>query len=170
MPTKEAKREVTASEARGLAEEWDAAYRGHVHSGALEARFRDASPGLLLDMLESGRDDAGLPLTDFTWAALVEALYRTFGEVPEGPLDDLASPVEPHAEPADDTMIDVKEVARMVGLSARHVDRKVDPLNQYHEPSFPRPLRVSDRRIRWRASEVKAFVARLEVTRRASRR
>ena len=169
-PNQSESQRLSLEVARSKANEWSEAYREYEYQGAVLARFQGVSPGKLLDMLENGKDDRGVPLNDQTWEALAEALYRTFGEIPEVSGYALTPTLAALPKPPDDAMIDINEVARLVGLSTRHVDRKVDPQSRYCDPSFPKPLQVSERRIRWRASEVNEFVSELRVTRRASQR
>ena len=135
---------------------------------AIPTYYEQVPPSDLLDMFERGRNERGAPLTNFEWEALACQLYERFGAMPEPPVKSDAIPKQ--AEHADDTMLDIKEVARMVGLSPRTVDRKTHSDGLYHDPAFPKPVRISERRIRWHASEMKAFVASREVTRRALRR
>jgi prophage regulatory protein len=109
-------------------------------------------------MFETGLNEKGEPLSQFEFEALCERWCHVFGELPPfGPPDETPA-TEPGPLPADDTMLPMKEVLRIVGLSKSTVKRRVkDAAN-----SFPKPVRLSPRRIGWRAGDVKAWLRSIE--------
>ena len=135
---------------------------------AIPTYYERLASSALLDMFESARNERGTPLTSFEWEALACQLYERFGAIPEPPIK--ADAKAKHSELDDDVMLDIKQVARLVGLSTRTIDRKTHSGGPHHDPAFPKPVQVSERRIRWRASEVNAFLASRELTRRAAGR
>jgi prophage regulatory protein len=112
----------------------------------------------LIAIAESGKVRGGADLE-----ALDEAWCQKFGEPLCGPGRPSEPKAESEPEPADDTMLDIKEVARITGLSKSTVNRMVD------DGRFPRPVKLSPRRIGWPAVEVKAWVEDKDLSRRKRR-
>ncbi len=91
-----------------------------------------------------------------------------FGEFPPFDDDDRAdqsdAPAAPEPElPPDDTMLRTKEVLRLIGVSESSLKRMV------LDGRFPRPCRLSPRRIGWPARDVKAWLEGLNGARRKVR-
>ena len=146
--------------ARAIAAEEEALqeqYAWHLHEQAIASRFRSAGAAEVLRMFETGTNEKGQPLTQFEAAALCERWCAVFGELP--PMGDPPDPAtEPEPMPADDAMIGMKDVMRIAGLSKSTIKRWVnDPDND-----FPKPVKLSPRRIGWRADAVKAWRERIE--------
>ncbi len=67
-----------------------------------------------------------------------------------------AEPADPL--PADDTMLNIRDVVRITGLSKSTIKRWVnDPAGD-----FPKPIKLSPRRIGWPADQVYAWRKRIE--------
>ena len=134
-----------------------AEYAEYQRQQSLNARFRKAVPADVLRMFEQGVNENGQPLSQFEFEALCERWCAVFGELP--PMGDPSDPAaEPEPLPDDDTTIDIKEVVRITGLSKSTIKRWVsDPAND-----FPKPDKLSARRIGWRAGAVKAWRKRIE--------
>ena len=118
-------------------------------------------------MWETGKNEQGRKLSNFEFAGLVERWCELFGALP--PDDDTSEPdgnaspqtLEPQIE--DDTMLRMAEVARLTGISGSTVKRMVI------DGRFPKPMRLSPRRIGWKPGEVKTWIRQLDDQRRASR-
>jgi prophage regulatory protein len=138
--------ERIADDLEGMLEDYD-------WVGSLLARFRNANQRAVIDMWKSGTNEAGKPLSSFERKALTERWVQLFGFLP--PLDDTASaPSTPAAPPpADDTMLSIKDVVRMTGLSESTIERRIA------DGKFPKATKLSARRIGWPAGKVKAWIA-----------
>ena len=70
-------------------------------------------------------------------------------------MNDLKSNTEPAAPAADDSLIDVGEVMRLIGVVSRVTiwRRLRDP-----KSDFPNPIDIGNGRLRWFASEMIAYV------------
>jgi prophage regulatory protein len=146
--------------ARAIAAEDEALreqYAEHKRAASLDARFRHAGPAEVLRMFETGTNEKGQPLSQFEFEALVERWCAVFGELPPmgEPPDD---PATTDLVPADDAMLRMRDVVRITGLSKSTIKRWVsDPAND-----FPKPVKLSARRVGWRADQVKAWRERIE--------
>jgi predicted DNA-binding transcriptional regulator AlpA len=142
------------------------AYREHKHIQNLDSRFRHAGAADVIRMFESHTNEKGETLSQFEFEALCERWCAVFGFLPPfGPQDETPA-TEPDPLPADDTMLPIKEVIRLTGLSKSTIKRRVnDPAN-----GFPKPIPLSLRRIGWRAGEVKAWIAGIEGARSTRQR
>ena len=148
--------------AKELADDWAWEAREAAHTAALCHYFDDASPHQLIEMWETGKDLRGKLLDQFETRALTEAWCRVFGELPpeDDDADDPASqgPGQPELDlPADDTMLRTKDVLRITGLSLSTLKRMVI------DERFPRPMRISPRRLGWPARDVRQWLEGLEV-------
>jgi prophage regulatory protein len=112
-------------------------------------------------MMQSGRNERGRKLTSTEFEALACALYRLFGAIP-GPAKGSKANRQPL--PEDDTMLSMKDVVRLTGLSTSTIKRMVST------GLFPKPLRPSPRRIGWPASEVRVWTESLDQLRQRDRR
>jgi prophage regulatory protein len=121
----------------------------------------------VIKMWETGKNEQGRKLSQFEFAGLVERWCELFGSLP--PDDDAsepdgnASPKTSEPEPEDDTMLRMGEVVRLTGISGSTVKRMVI------DGRFPKPMRLSPRRIGWKAGEVKTWIRQLDDQRRAPR-
>jgi prophage regulatory protein len=81
-----------------------------------------------------------------------------FGELPPDCSEDGEPDPAPEPElPSDDTtMLRAKEVARRTGLSLSTLKRKVI------SGEFPKPMRLSPRRIGWQAGAVRSWLEGLD--------
>jgi prophage regulatory protein len=156
------------AEAKALANEW-ADQAGHArYEASVSSHFDRCSAHQLIDMWESGNNLKGKPLSKFETQALAEAWCRVFGELPPGTDDEDGSEVEPPATttpelPADDAMLRTKDVLRLMGVSLSTLKRMV------LDSRFPKPLRLSSRRIGWPARDVKAWLDAAEEARAKGR-
>ena len=86
-----------------------------------------------------------------------------FGQLPP---DDDAEPEAPAPEPelpADDTMLSTRDVVRQTGVSDSTIKRMV------LDGRFPKPMRLSPRRIGWPARDVRLWLERLDGSRQKTR-
>jgi predicted DNA-binding transcriptional regulator AlpA len=163
------RRTITITEARALAERWEAQYQEHTRTVAIASRFKDAAPDEVIEMWETNRNERGQKLSQFEFTSLVERWLELFGAYPPiedgNAPDENASPVttKHEPEPQDDTMLSPRDVARLAGISIRTIDRMV------RRGTFPKPMHLSTRRIGWQAHEVKAWINRLDDQRNATR-
>jgi predicted DNA-binding transcriptional regulator AlpA len=150
-----ARARAIAAEDQALREE----YAWHKHEQSLASRFRSAGPAEVLRMFEQGVNEKGQPLSQFEAEALVERWCAVFGELP--PMGEPPTPATASEPlPADDAMLDMKDVVRITGLSKSTIKRWVnDPDNDFPKP---RKLLPSLRRIGWPADQVKAWRKRIE--------
>lgn len=58
----------------------------------------------------------------------------------------------------DEIIIRIKELTRRTGISRAGVYQKLDPRSKYHDPAFPRPLRLGANSVGWKLSEVLAYI------------
>ncbi|HEU4380529.1 MAG TPA: AlpA family phage regulatory protein [Hyphomicrobiaceae bacterium] len=159
---------LSIAEAKALAIEWEADWERHCFESAVDDHFRDASGSQLVSMWESRTNEKGQALTNFEFQALCSAWLQVFGCLPPdsdaadaSTAEMLATPQEP--QPADDTMVSPTEAARMAGVSLSTIKRMV------LDDRFPKPMRLSPRRIGWPAREVKAWLRQLDDQRHARR-
>jgi len=143
-------RQLTVAQARKLIETWQGRYAEHEFTQRLASRFERASPSAVVHMWETGTNERGKPLSPFELAALAERWGQIFGALP--PCDDAdpaltAPPSEP--DPPDDAVLSPRETARLAGVSLSGLKARVEA------GSFPRPRRLSRRRVGWPAAEVK---------------
>ena len=137
--------ERIADDLEGMREDWQ-------WDNELRARFRDAGPRQAIEMWKSGLNERGKPLNKFELQALAERWGELFGFLP--PTDGaVASPSQP--QPADDTMLDIEEVARLTGLSVSSINRKY----RENPPSFPPPTKLSVHRKGWPTRVVKDWLS-----------
>ena len=158
---------ITIAEAKERAAEWEAQYEECQRSYAIAARFQDTSPSEVIEMWQSQTNEKGRKLTQFEFEALIERWLELFGRYPpngeelNGPVPEQPSTTEPM--PEDDTMLRIGEVVRLTGISGSTMNRMV------LDGRFPKPMRLSPRRIGWPAREVKAWKRQLDDQRRAPR-
>jgi prophage regulatory protein len=160
---------LSLADAKAQAAEWEARRRQHERDNALAARFQDSSAGDVITMWETGKNEQGRMLSQFEFGALVERWCELFGTLPPDDAEELngiagdQSTNKAEPEPEDDTMLRIGEVIRLTGISGSTIKRMVV------DGRFPKPLRLSPRRIGWQARDVKAWVRQLEDQRRAPR-
>jgi predicted DNA-binding transcriptional regulator AlpA len=135
-------------------------YEEYKRTQALDSRFRDAGAADVIHMFETGTNEKGEPLSQFEFEALCERWCAVFGELPPfGPPDETPA-AEPDPLPPDDAMLAMRDVIRITGMSKSTIKRWVnDPAS-----TFPKPVKISKRAIRWPADQVKAWRKRLEET------
>ena len=148
--------------ARALAKDWRRSEKDAAQSASIADHFKHATPNELIRMWENDSNLAGRPLSDFEWQALIEAWCRVFGSLPPDE-DETASEeaVEPAPLPDDRTMLQMRDVTRLTGLSKSTIKRQVVA------GTFPKPLKLSARRLGWLAQEVNAWFSQLDEQRNA---
>lgn len=154
--------------AKARADEWAEQSERAARDANVRACFDHVGPHDLIRMWETQKNPHGRPLSKFEFEALVERWLAVFGEFP--PFDDDDSdtaPQEPSAAepelPPDDTMLRAKDVVRLTGISLATLKRMV------LDNRFPKPCRLSPRRIGWPARDVKAWLEGLDGARRKVR-
>jgi prophage regulatory protein len=155
---------MSVSHAKDLAADWAAEREQSERQTAITTRFSKASATEVIRMWETGRNEKGHKLSNSEFAGLVERWCELFGTLP--PDDDAPDESSGHApvpRPQDDTMLRIGEVVRVTGLSASTIKRMV------LDGRFPKPMRLSPRRIGWPAAEVKAWVRQLDDQRSATK-
>ena len=150
MPTK---KPLTIDEAKRQVEQWRGMHEDHQEHQALTARFGAASPAEVINMWETGRNEKGKALTKFEVRALAERWGVVFGTLP--PSDEgkpaVVQPVEP--EP-DGPLLTMRDVVRMTTMSKTTIKRWVSD----NDNDFPRPVKLSPRRIGWRKKDVMVWL------------
>lgn len=136
----------------------------HDYQGAIDAQFSETSPAKLLDMWESGKNEVGRKLSRFEREALVEALYRVFGDMPGALKGERGIEPAKSELPPDDTMLDRKEVMRLTGISVSSLKRlaPIQPLLK--------PVRLSERRVGYPARNIKEWLEQAQNIRTKERR
>ena len=145
--------------ARLLADGWAWQKEQSDYNSAICSHFDGTTPHQLIGMWESGKTLQGRPLSPFEVQALAEKWLAVFGELPPDCSEDSEPdpPPEPETElPADDTMLRARDVVRITGLSLATLKRKVIA------GDFPKPMRLSPRRIGWPARDVKHWLDGLD--------
>ena len=159
---------ISVEQARALASQWEAQYEEHLRTSAISNRFRGATPSEVIRMWESCRNERGQKLTQVEVVALVERWLEQFGAYPpadngnDNEAGDTARQNQ-EATPVDDTMLDMREVVRMTGLSESTIKR------MFNDGRFPKPLHLSPRRIGWPARQVKDWLRTLQDQSRSTR-
>jgi prophage regulatory protein len=155
------------AQARALADEWAEQAKEAARDSAITHHFDRVGPRGLVGMWETNRNPKGKTLDRFEFGALVEAWLRVFGEFPpfdDDSADQSEAPAAPETElPPDDTMLRTKEVLRLISVSESSLKRMV------LDGRFPKPMRLSPRRIGWKASDVRLWLDGLDGARRKVR-
>jgi predicted DNA-binding transcriptional regulator AlpA len=161
---------LTIDEAREIAarvdarqELIDAAADEQAFQASVAAQFRHLSASDVLRLWQSGRNEQGKKLSRVEimalgeqWSALTGQQLPDLGNGSPSPQPAPATPPVP--APADDTMLRVGEVLRMTSLSLSTLKRYVQGIGD----TFPPPVKLSARRIGWKAGDVKAWLAERE--------
>jgi len=149
-------RSLSLDDASTLAARWEAEYEDYKHEAAIQAHFRDEPPGKLLEMWEAGRNERGRKLSRFEAEALACAICNAFGALPSAKRVEREHKPPPEKIPPDDTKLSAKDVCRLIGVSPSTLKRLVA------RGDFPQPMRPTERRIAWPASDVRLFVEQME--------
>ena len=149
------RKEQTIEEAQALAERMEAMAEGLKESWALTARFSDASPTTVVAMWRSGRNEKGKRLSKFEVQALGERYWELFKAPPPSMGQSGPAPTEPPpAPPADDNqLLRMRDVERITSLGKTTIKRKMA------DGTFPKPVKISTRRMGWPAYTIKAWLA-----------
>lgn len=146
-------RQVTIAQAKALIETWQGTYEDHQFSQRLASRFERAAPTAVVHMWETGTNEKGKPLSSFELAALAERWGQIFDRLP--PRDDADPDLAARPpESADDELLSPRGAARLAGVSLSTLKRRLQ------DGAFPRPRRISRRRVGWPAREIKAWADR----------
>lgn len=161
---------MTLEDAKAQAADWQVQYDQHQRDAALTARFQGASAGEVVKIWETGKNEHGRKLSQFEFGAIVERWCELFGSLPPDDAEELnglagdhTPTPSPEPEPQDDTMLRMGEVVRLTGISDSTIKRMVI------DGRFPTPMRLSPRRIGWKAGEVKSWIRQLDDQRRSPR-
>ena len=133
------------------------------------SRFQGSNAREVIKMWETGKNEHGRKLSQFEFGALIEHWCEVFGTLPPDDGEELngIAEAQPSAnsepEPEDDTMLPMREVVRLTGLSDSTIKRMVV------DGRFPKPMRISARRIGRPARDVKTWISRLDDQRSAPR-
>lgn len=131
---------------------------------AAENQIAKAGPWDLILMWESGNNISGKPMSPVEWGALAGVWSDTFGKrMPSQPESGASAtaeepPATTHRDHHDDTMLDMHDVIRMTGLSESTLKRR------WKTGEFPVPIKLSIRRMGWRTSTVKEWLASREAS------
>ena len=148
---------LTLDEARALASEMDDARSEAMAVNEAEQQLLGTSASRLVSLWEKGVWLDGQSFTHPQVDAIVSAWLRRFGCLPPSIEDDGSEPEATSAadaapEPADDAMLDMHDIVRMTGISESTVKRMIS------DGRFPKPIKLSIRRIGWPARQVKAWI------------
>jgi len=153
---------ISLADAKALADEWEAQWQDHCRA----THFKGGSPSEVIRMWESWKNERGQKLSQFEFIALVERWLELFNAHPpfeDDAIPDVAAEEPTDPEPEDDTMLQIKEVARLTGISSSTIKRMAKV------GRFPKPMHLSSRRIGWPAREVKDWLNRIDGQRRSTR-
>jgi predicted DNA-binding transcriptional regulator AlpA len=151
-----ARNELSIEQARKLIETWQGQYEDYEYSQRLASRFQVAGQAAVMRMWETGTNEKGKPLSTFELAALAERWAQIFGNLPACD-DDAALGVAadlPEADAAEDAILSPRGTARLAGVTLSDLER------QLHDGTFPRPCRLSRRRVGWRVRQIKDWANR----------
>lgn len=148
-------------------EQWAREYDRQCEEHAVDTYFDKASGCDLIKMYETGKTLDGKRINKFESRALVSAWMQRFKCYPTqaSSVPHTAKPEAALRKPelADDTVLSPKDVVRLTGISLATIKRMLT------DGRFPKPLRLSPRRIGWPAGEVKAWLRRLDDQRNSPR-
>jgi prophage regulatory protein len=151
---------ISIAEAKAMTRDWEIEWDRSCRADAVDTHFQHASAADVISMWEKQLNEKGRPLTQFEFEALATRWFLLFGAYPANRDEELngsAAPQEPEPPPPeDDTMLHLPDVERMTGLSESTIER------YYEAGKFPKPTKISARRIGWPAHKVKAWVAERE--------
>lgn len=144
-------RQLSLAQCKALAEKRDqqaGEYEDALCAKSQETHFEHSSAAQLIAMWESGRNLKRRKLSDFEFGALCEAWVAMFDSLPpaDGSDDDYIPPAVTLPEP--DTMLKMNDVIRLTGLSKSTIQRRME------DGTFPKPIKLSERRNGWPASVV----------------
>jgi prophage regulatory protein len=57
-----------------------------------------------------------------------------------------------------DTILKLRQVVQTVGLSRSSIYERLNIRSRYYDPEFPKPVRLGERAVGWRASEIYAWL------------
>jgi len=164
---------------RKRVEAWRAQYASHQATAQIEAIFRDFTPDQLLDIWGSGRDRAGNMLSADQLGSLVENVLRVFGELPTEGIGTTARPLTPREQVTaaraneldaipDAALLTRVQSAQLLGISVASLDRyarRCEPIGGV----LLEPIRVGERGVRYKATNVKAVRVGLDALARRQR-
>jgi predicted DNA-binding transcriptional regulator AlpA len=148
-----ARKELSVKQANKLIETWQGQYEDYQYSQRLASRFQAAAPADVARMWEAGTNEKGKPLSSFELAALAERWGQIHDCLP--PCDDAepaAATTGPQTKPADDAVLSPRQTARLADVSLSTLKSRMQ------DGSFPRPLRLSRRRVGWVSRDVREWV------------
>ncbi|MDO4640787.1 MAG: AlpA family phage regulatory protein [Neisseria sp.] len=64
-------------------------------------------------------------------------------------------------KPANETIYRPKQAAAALGISLATLWYRLDPKNRRFDPDMPRPFKLSERAVGFKASEISAYINRL---------
>jgi len=106
-------------------------------------------------MWGTGRNEKGRPLTKSEVEALAERWHRIFGTEP--PFAGTTQIGTTAAEPEPDgPLLTMRDVTRMTTMSKTTIKRWINDKDN----DFPRPVKLSPRRVGWRKEDVAAWIER----------
>ena len=150
MPTK---KPLTFDEAKHLAEQWQGMYEDYQWAQALTSRFSDAAPADMVRMWETGRNEKGRPLSKYEVEALAERWHQIFGTMP--PFGDTPpAPTQPVEPEPDGPLPTMRDAVKITTMSKTTIKRWVSD----NDNDFPKPVKLSPRRIGWRKKDVVAWL------------
>ncbi len=132
-----------------LADDWALEAKEAASTAAVCSHFDQVGPHQLIEMWETGKNPQGKPLSQFEAQALGERWCRVFGELPP---DDDTTPTEPSGAPepplpADDTMLRAKDVVRLTGAVAVHLEAHGDCTPASRSPCVSHPIGLVGQRV-----------------------
>lgn len=144
-----AMRQLTLAQFKAVAaEQHERTTSDYLDAVLTKSHFDYCTAGQLIEMWESGRNLRRCKLSDFEFKALCEAWVRVFNSLPPGPTDTASDQADEISRPDPDTMLNMRDVCRLTGLSESSIKRLVT------DSRFPAPIKLSLRRNGWLASAV----------------
>ena len=148
------RKELTIEEAQALARRMEAMGEGLKENWELAARFSDAEMSHVVEMWRTCRNEKGKRLSKFEVQALGERWCELFGSLPPYMGQSGPAPAElPPEPPADDNqLLRMRDVERITSLGKTTIKRKMA------DGTFPKPVKISTRRMGWPAYTIKAWL------------
>jgi prophage regulatory protein len=147
------KRTLTLDEVKRQAEYFDGMVEDWKEETALESHFRKVTSTKLVEMFESDKNEDGKRMTRFERTALSIEWMKRFGCAPPWDATGSSTSATKPAEPEPDgPLLTMRDVIKMTSVSKSSIKRWIN------DKDFPRPIKLSPRRIAWHKKDVVAWI------------
>ena len=55
-------------------------------------------------------------------------------------------------------LLKLNELVKMLNISRSTIYRKLDPKGKHHDSTFPQPIKVGQKAVRWRLSDIEKWI------------